>query len=112
MARPRFEVRLTQGAEEDLESLYDYLAGHRGPDAAQALLDSLVAKAAALERFPERGGVPEELDRLGIRTFRQLVLPPYRIVYRVISQQAVVLLIADGRREMQALLERRLLGPR
>lgn len=110
MARPRFEVRLTQGAEDDLESLYDYLAGHRGADAARALLDGLVARAEALERFPEREGVPEELDRLGIRTFRQLVLPPYRIVYRVVGQEVLILLIADGRRDMQALLERRLLG--
>jgi len=110
MARPRFEVRLTQGAEDDLESLYLYLAGHRGPDEAQALLDSLPAQAETLERFPERGGVPRELERLGIRTFRQLVHPPYRIVYRVIGQEVFVLLIADGRRDMQALLERRLLG--
>ena len=110
MARPRFEVRLTQGAEDDLERLYDYLAGHRGQDAADALLDSLLAKTEALERFPDRGAVPKELDRLGIRTFRQLVHPPYRIVYRIIDEQVFVLLIADGRQDMQALLERRLLG--
>jgi len=110
MARPRFEVRLTQGAEDDLERLFDYLAEHRGSDAAGALLESLLAKAGALERFPERGGVPRELDRLGIRTFRQLVDPPYRIVYRVVGRKVFVLLIADGRRDMQTLLERRLLG--
>jgi toxin ParE1/3/4 len=110
MAQPQFEVRLTQGAEQDLESLYDYLAEQRGADTAQALLDSLLARAEALERFPDRGGVPAELDRLGIRTFRQLVHPPYRIVYRVSGQEVFVLLIADGRRDMQALLERRLLG--
>jgi toxin ParE1/3/4 len=110
MAKPRFEVRLTRGAEDDLESLNDYLVAHRGADAAETLLDSLLAKAEALERFPDRGGVPKELERLGIRTFRQLVHPPYRIVYRVVGQEVVVLLIADGRRDMQALLERRLLG--
>ncbi|HEX8621924.1 MAG TPA: type II toxin-antitoxin system RelE/ParE family toxin [Allosphingosinicella sp.] len=110
MAQPRFEVRLTRGAEQDLESLYDYLAEQRGADAAQALLDSLVAKAEALERFLDRGGVPTELSRLGIRTFRQLVHPPYRIVYRVVAPAVFVLLIANGRRDMQALLERRLLG--
>ena len=110
MPRPRFEVRMTQGAEDDLESLYDYLAAHRGSDEAEALLDSLVAKAQALERFPERGGVPQELERLGIRPFRQLAHPPYRIVYRVAGQVVFILLIADGRRDMQALLERRLLS--
>jgi toxin ParE1/3/4 len=110
MAQPRFEVRLTQGAEQDLEGLYDYLVEQRGADAAQALLDSLLSRVEALERFPDRGAVPAELDRLGIRSFRQLVHPPYRIVYQVTGQQVHVLLIADGRRDMQALLERRLLG--
>ena len=83
---------------------------HRGADAAETLLAGLLAKAEALERFPERGAVPKELDGLGIRAFRQLVHPPHRIVYRVIGQEVLVLLIADGRRDMQALLERRLLG--
>ncbi len=110
MAEPRFKVRLTQGAEDDLESLNDYLVAHRGADTAESLLASLLAKADTLERFPNRGGVPTELDRLGIHAFRQLVHPPYRIVYRVIDQEVFVLLIADGRRDMQALLERRLLG--
>jgi toxin ParE1/3/4 len=44
------------------------------------------------------------------RDFRQLGLAPYRIIYRVIAQEVFVLLIADGRRDMQGLLERRLLG--
>ena len=47
---------------------------------------------------------------LGIRTFRQLVHSPYRIICRVIGQEAFVPVVADGRRDMQALLERRLLG--
>jgi toxin ParE1/3/4 len=34
---------------------------------------------------------------------------PYRIIYRVIENNVYVLLIADGRRDMQTLLQRRLL---
>lgn len=109
MASPLFEVNLTRGAEGDLEKLYDYLAEQGSPEIADALLDSILEKIDALERFPHRGSVPKELAGLGIRNFRQLVLSPYRIIYRVIGQKVFVLLIADGRREMQALLERRLL---
>jgi toxin ParE1/3/4 len=35
---------------------------------------------------------------------------PYRIVYRVYERKVVVFLIADGRRDMQALLTSRVLG--
>jgi toxin ParE1/3/4 len=110
MASPRFEVRLTQGAEDDLERLHDYLAEHRSLAEADALLEAILGKAAALERFPDRGAVPKELAGLGIRDFRQILMAPYRIFYRVTGEAVFVVLIADGRRDMQALLERRLLG--
>ena len=110
MSERRFEVALTEGAEDDLEAIHGYLAEHHSIDAAESLLDAFLEKISTLERHPERGGVPKELDALGVREFRQVLLGPYRLIYRVIGRQVVVLVIADGRRDMQALLERRLLG--
>lgn len=110
MTSPLFEVRFTRGAENDLERLHAYLAESGSPAVADALLDAVLEKVHALERFPHRGSVPKELADLGIRSFRQLVCSPYRIIYRVIGQKVFVLLVADGRRDMQALLEWRLLG--
>jgi len=46
---------------------------------------------------------------LGIRDYRQTWFKPYRVVYRVLERRVVIYLIADGRRDMQALLQRRLL---
>ena len=109
MTRPPFEVRLTRGAESDLEKLHDYLAEQGLPEAADTLLESVLDRVESLERFPNRGSVPKELAGLGIRSFRQLVLSPYRIIYRVIGREVFILVVADGRRDMQALLERRLL---
>jgi toxin ParE1/3/4 len=106
----RFAVELTRGAEDDLEAIHRYLAGHRSADDADALLDAFLDKIATLERDPLRGGLPQEPDALGIREFRQVLLDPYRLIYRVAGSTVVILLIADGRRDMQALLERRLLG--
>lgn len=109
-AAGKFEVELTQGAEDDLEAIFDYLSEHRSRDDAVALLDAFAGKIEALEQFPLRGSVPKELDGFGIKEFRQLLLHPYRLIYRVAGNRVFVLLIADGRRDMQALLERRLLG--
>lgn len=106
----RFAVELTQGAEDDLEAIHAFLAEYRGADDAEALLDSLLEKIATLEQYPLRGSVPKELEALGIREFRQILLHHYRLIYRVAGSKVFVLVIADGRRDMQALLERRLLG--
>jgi len=105
-----YEVRLTNGAEQDLETLFDYIAANRSSDDAQKLLDAILGKTGTLSRFPERGAVPRELEALGILDYRQLALPPYRLIYRVAAKKVFIFVIADGRRDMQALLERRLLG--
>lgn len=110
MKQGRFEVELTQGAEDDLEAIHAYLAEHRSADAAESLLNAFLEKISTLERYPERGSVPKELEALGVRDFRQILLDPYRLIYRVTARKVVILVIADGRRDMQALLERRLLG--
>ena len=110
MAGPLFSVLLTRGAERDLESIYDYLAEHRSAEEAEALLEAILDKVGALENYPGRGSVPKELAALGISEFRQLLHRHYRLIYRVIGSNVFVTLIADGRRDMQALLERRLLA--
>lgn len=105
----RYVVHLTAGAETDLADIHGWIAAHRSAEQADAFLDMMLARVESLEAFPERGSVPGELDALGVREFRQLVAPPYRLIYRVLVDQVFVLLIADGRRDFQALLERRLL---
>ena len=103
-------VLLTSGAEQDLEAIYDYVAEFDSVENANDLLDALIQEAQALASFPERGSYPKELLRLGIKDFRQTFFRSYRLVYRVLDAQVVVYLIVDGRREMQSVLSRRLLG--
>jgi toxin ParE1/3/4 len=47
---------------------------------------------------------------VGIKEYRQTWFKPYRVIDRVEGQQVIIYLIADGRRDMQSLLTRRLLG--
>lgn len=101
---------LTEGAEQDLESIYDYIAKFDSTANANSALDRLLKIAHSLETLPERGAYPKELIALGIRDFRQTAFKPYRIIYRVVGRRVYIHLIADGRRDMQALLARRLLG--
>lgn len=57
----------------------------------------------------QRETYPKELLDLGIREYREIFFKPYRIIYRMMGNNVYVLLIADGRRDMQTLLQRRLL---
>ena len=104
-----FAVSLTNDAARDLEELYDYIALHDAPQKADYILKQVEKAFSALSEFPEQGAYPKELVALGIREYREIFFKPYRIIYRVIDKNIYVLLIVDGRRDMQTLLQRRLL---
>jgi toxin ParE1/3/4 len=109
-APARYEVLLTEGAELDLHALHDYVFEFDSPAKADYVLDRLMQVVESLATFPERGSYPRELLALGIREYRQTSFKPYRVIYRVDGLRVFIYLIADGRRDMQALLSRRLLG--
>ena len=105
-----FEVLLTEGAEQDLEAIHDYISEFDSVANANEVLDAVMHVVESLSRFPERGTYPRELVGLGIKEYRQTFFKPYRVIYRVIGSQVIIYLIAHGRREMQTELARRLLG--
>ena len=107
---PSHEVLLTAGAEQDIAAIHEYVATFDSPAKADALLDQLIHAAESLAHFPERGNYPKELIALGIREYRQTSFGPYRVIYRIVENRVFIHLIVDGRRNMQALLARRLLG--
>ncbi len=104
-----FTVLLTTDAVRDLEDLHRYIALHDAPGKAEQVLARVEKAFASLSEFPERGTCPKELLTLGIRDYREIFFKPYRVIYRTAGDFVYVYLIADGRRDMQTLLQRRLL---
>jgi toxin ParE1/3/4 len=105
-----FQVVITEDAENDLEDIVSYIARYDSPRAAQHVLSRILEIADSLTAAPTRGTLPRELRGLGDQEFRQIFFKPYRLIYRVVVEQVVIYVIADGRRDMQSLLARRLLG--
>lgn len=106
----RYRILLTRGAGQDLEEIYDYISEFDSPANANHVLDRLMEVVEGLAQFPERGSYPKDLVALGIKDYRQTAFKPYRVIYRVLGSQVVIYLIVDGRRNMQSVLARRLLG--
>ena len=104
-----FSVLLTDDAVRDLEELYDYINQHDVPGKADYVLEQIEKVFSSLSENPRRGVYPKELVSIGIKEYREIFFKPYRIIYRIIEKNVFVLLIVDGRRNMQELLQRRLL---
>lgn len=100
-----YQVFLTDDAAYDLEALYDYIESHDAPEKANYVLDKIEETFLSLA---DSGTYPNELLAIGLREYREIYFKPYRIIYRINSLSVYVMVIADSRRDMQSLLERRL----
>ncbi len=105
-----YRVSITAQARGDVSAITRWIAQHDSPRAAEHVLDKLLETCRKLALQPERGSYPPELAALGVQRYRQVFFKPYRVVYRVAGDQVVVMLVADGRRNLGTALERRLLG--
>ncbi|MCP3663226.1 MAG: type II toxin-antitoxin system RelE/ParE family toxin [Gammaproteobacteria bacterium] len=105
----RYNVRLTSEVESDLVDLFEYIARKDSIDNANYVLEKLDTLILSLDQQPERGHYPPELDKRGVKDYREVHFKPYRVIYEIIGNHVVILGCFDGRRDMESLLERRLL---
>lgn len=103
-------VLVTDDARLDLEDICHYIADHDSIAQAERIADRILSLANALADFPDRGRRPRELVALGLTQYRQLIQPPWRVIYSIGDGDIVIHLIADSRRDIGSLLEQRLLG--
>ena len=76
---------------------------------AENFIDNLEKTCSTLITFPNRGNIPPELERLGIFEYQEIHYKPYRIIYQIIESIVYIHCVLDGRRNLQQLLQERLL---
>ena len=94
-------------AENDLKHIIDYIADDSPPNALK-IFKRIKQKASSLYTFPERGRIVPELRDQGILQYRELVISPWRILYRISDKSVFVLSVLDSRRNIEDLLLKRL----
>ncbi|MCX6995751.1 MAG: type II toxin-antitoxin system RelE/ParE family toxin [Kiritimatiellaeota bacterium] len=106
-ASPSYAVDFATVAQRDLQDIVEFIAADDAV-AARRVLDLMESRVAALKRMPERGRVVPELAALGVHMYRELVVAPWRIIYRISGQTVYVLAVLDGRRNLEDVLLERL----
>jgi toxin ParE1/3/4 len=104
-----FKIYIIEDAEQDILDIYDYIALSDSIEKAEYVLKNIEEKCFGLRELPNRGHFPSELERIGIFEYREIHFKPYRIIYQVIDSKVYIHCVLDGRRELQKLLENRLL---
>jgi len=106
-----YKVYWAEVAEEDLRAIIEYIRADN-PSLAKDNLRKIRSKTSNFHPFPQRGRVVPELKGCGILQYRELVIPPWRVIYRISEFEVYVLLVIDSQRNVEDILLERLVRKR
>ena len=104
-----YDVRWSETSERDLTDIVKYIAGD-SPSHAHQVFREIKRRASRLYAFPDRGRIVPELQDEGITQYRELIVAPWRIIYRVSERTVYVLSVLDSRRNVEDVLLKRLIS--
>jgi len=104
----KFEVFITQDAEDDIFAIYEYIFRNNGENNANYVFQQIKKTCLRLNSFPDRGHTPPELERINVYNYKEIHFKPYRIIYQIIENKVYIHCVFDGRRDLQEVLENRL----
>lgn len=84
----------TRYASERLDALLDEIAWERGTAVADKWEEQLFSAVSLLDFSPYLGG---EVREIGEPHIREIGIPPYRIIYRVMRTHCVVINVLHSR---------------
>jgi toxin ParE1/3/4 len=104
----KYEVFVTQDAEDDIFAIYDYIFKNDGENKANYVFQKLNETCLSLISYPDRGHTPPELGRINVFNYKETHFKPYRIIYQIVENKVYIHCVFDGRRDLQEVLENRL----
>jgi toxin ParE1/3/4 len=106
--RKLFKVNWAGPAGLDLIDISEFIA-EKSPASALKAVRKIRDRVSSLYFEPERGRIVPELSSQGITKYRELIISPWRVVYEIEDKTVLIVVVVDGRRNLEDLLFKRLL---
>ncbi|HDL85452.1 MAG TPA: type II toxin-antitoxin system RelE/ParE family toxin [Candidatus Acetothermia bacterium] len=106
----KYEVIWAATAVDDLTDIVAHVANNSPADALR-ILKKIKEASSQLYHLPERGRIVPELQDQGIMQYRELIVTPWRVMYRIAGKNVFVLSVLDSRRNVEDILLDRLTRP-
>jgi toxin ParE1/3/4 len=98
-----YKVTWTKAATNDLDRIIDFIA-QDSVNSALKQFQKITESARNLYSFPEKDRLIPELFRQNIHKYRELIITPWRVMYKVENKNVYVLAVIDGRRNIEDIL--------
>jgi addiction module RelE/StbE family toxin len=90
------KVLWTENALKHLLDIYEYISRH-SPTYATRMVDRLTRRSEQIANFPRSG---REVPEYEAEDIREVIEKPYRIIYRVKSDQIDILAVVHAARQL------------
>ncbi|MGM0426749.1 MAG: type II toxin-antitoxin system RelE/ParE family toxin [Thermodesulfobacteriota bacterium] len=101
-----YKVIWANVAENDLTNIIEHIA-EDSPQNALTIFNKIRKKASHLYTLPEKGRIVPELQGQGIIQYRELIISPWRLIYRISGRNVYVLSVIDSRQNVEDILLKR-----
>lgn len=102
----KMKVIWTETATKDLNEIIEYIAN----DSVEIALEKFYTikdSAKQLDKFPEQVRIIPELKNENIMKYRELIISPWRLMYKIEEKKIYIMAVLDGRRNIEDILMKR-----
>lgn len=96
-------VLWTKTADQDLREIIEYIAND-SVDNAIIQFEKIRTAAQKISHFPSQGRIIPELAKQNIHLYHELIITPWRLMYKLEGTTVYVLAVIDGRRNIEDIL--------
>ena len=105
----RYRIEWVPVAQADLDEIMDYIAAHDTVEAAIHVYSKIITKIDGLASHPARCRIVPELKKLGVCEYRELIISPYSVFFRITGHTVGIIGVLDRRRDLEEILIQRVL---
>jgi toxin ParE1/3/4 len=102
----KYSIFWTSSAKKDLNEIIDYIS----IDSKKIALEKLIQIEKVTNKiinFPKKGRIIPELEKRNITMYREIIIKPWRIFYKIEENRIPIIAVIDGRRNIEEILLRR-----
>jgi len=104
----KYYIKWAAPAREDVNEIIEYIS-KTNINYATKILDSIEKKVKKLDMFPERNRIVPEFEKNGYLVYREIIVEYWRIIYKIENDYVYIMLVIDGRRNLEELLLKKII---
>ena len=105
----KMKIVWSQDASDDLIEIITYIRDKSGKKIATEIYQRIINHVEKIDILPKGGRIVPELISIGVLDIREIIETPWRIFYRILTDEIQIISVIDGRRNIEEILYKKVI---